>query len=394
MDYTSQPLLFRLQKVLRYWRLYGLSRTVVKVRGQYHMKRHFDPLPPTRREPRPGQTVAIVGCGNFAYSNIAYYLTKKRGKVIRACMDIDPHRAASLAGDFGCAYYTHDFDRILDDPGVELVYIASNHASHAEYAIRALGRGKSVHIEKPHVVSRDQLVRLCTAMAQAQGTVSIGFNRPHSPLGVKIREALAGLSGPSVMNWFVAGHEIPNDHWYFREEEGGRILGNLCHWIDFLMQLVPRERRYPIRVVPARGPVSDSNIAVSYVFGDGSIGAITFSSMGHTFEGVRERFAIHCGDVMIRLDDFHEMILERVAKKSHITSLFRDHGHEATILASFDGAQANPKARRAPIEYVWESGELFLATKEALDSNRPVSVEAFSPDYLREARGVLAAAAG
>ncbi len=52
-----------------------------------------------------------------------------------------------------------------------MIYIASNHASHAEYAIQALNTGKNVHIEKPHVVTEDQLERLCLAMSERKGKV-------------------------------------------------------------------------------------------------------------------------------------------------------------------------------------------------------------------------------
>ena len=40
--------------------------------------------------------VAIIGCGNFAFSNIAYYLSKRHDVQIRGVMDIDIHKAASL----------------------------------------------------------------------------------------------------------------------------------------------------------------------------------------------------------------------------------------------------------------------------------------------------------
>ena len=104
--------------------------------------------------------------------------------------------------------------------------------------------------------------------------------------------------------WFVAGHAIDPDHWYFKPEEGGRVLGNLCHWTDFVYQMVPPQNRYPIKITPTRWEKSDCDIAVTYLFGDGTVAAITFSAKGHTFEGVRERFSAHRGDVLISLDDF------------------------------------------------------------------------------------------
>ena len=103
--------------------------------------------------------------------------------MIRGALDHNANRAASFYQRYGLDYYTTDPDEFFDDPAIDLVYIASNHASHAEYAIRALERGKAVHIEKPHVVTESQLRRLCATMRRTGGKVRLGFNRPRSPLG-------------------------------------------------------------------------------------------------------------------------------------------------------------------------------------------------------------------
>ncbi len=371
MDYTRQPLLFKIRKAARYVRLYGLRRTLIKIKGQYHANRTFDPLPAERSD-RTGRHVGILGCGNFAYSHIAYYLRKNYGSVIRGVMDPSIQKAASLFDEYDADYYTTDAQRILDDPKIDLVFIASNHASHAEYAIEALARGKSVHIEKPHVVTYDQLRRLCDAMARSSARVALGFNRPNSRIGQEIREQLWSQSGPSMFNWFIAGHEIPPDHWYYRAEEGGRILGNLCHWTDFVMQLVPADVRYPITITPTRAEKSDCDIAVTYIFGDGSIAAITFSAKGHTFEGVRERFAAHRGNVLIAMDDFKDLTIEVVDRKHKTSQRLRDHGHENAIRTSYALTRDNPGVTR---DYVWQTGDLFLRTKDALEQNKVLIIE-------------------
>ena len=379
MDYLRQPLSFKIRKALRYVRLYGPGRTAVKARSQYHMERRFDPLPAQRERRDSTRHVGIIGCGKFAYAQIAFYLTRSHGKVIRGAMDTDVHRAASLFRRYGLDYYTDDASRILDDPQIDLVYIASNHASHAEYAIEALRRGKHVHIEKPHVVTEDQLRRLCCAMRDSDGKVALGFNRPLSRIGVEIKRRLEEQAGPSMLNWFVAGHEIPPDHWYFREEEGGRILGNLCHWTDFVLQLIPPDVRFPVMVNPTRGVKPDSDVAVTYLFADGSIAAITFSAKGHTFEGVKERFAAHRGNALITMDDFRTLRVDVVAKRHIRRQRFRDHGHKTAILRSY--ALSRPGTIvGADISYVWETGQLFLQTKVALEEERRVVVERYQPD--------------
>jgi predicted dehydrogenase len=385
VDYTTQDLAFKIRKTLRYTRLYGIRRTLVKVKGQYHMKKRYVSLPELPSPYPEGGHVGLIGCGNFAFSNIAHYLKKNYGRVIRGAMDIDVHKAASLYETYGLRYYTDDADRVISDPAIDLIYIASNHATHAEYAIQALRAGKSVHIEKPHVVREDQMERLCVAMSECAGKVNLGFNRPRSRIGRMIKRYLDMESGPEMFNWFIAGHEIALDHWYFKEEEGGRVLGNLCHWTDFVLQLVPPEQRYPITITPTRGEKSDCDIAITYVFGDESIAVITFSAKGHTFEGVRERFAAHRGNVLISMDDFKDLTIEVVEKKYRPFQATRDHGHEECIKHSYElvrptGGEDNPGCS---VRYVWETGMLFLKTREALEENRKIVLCPFEDACLR-----------
>src|SRR3954469_15137835 len=96
MDYTQQGLAFKIKKAVRYVRLYGVQRTLIKINGQYHMRRVYEKLPPITPQREKHRHVGIIGCGNFDYSHIAYYLKKKYGEVIRGAMDININRAASL----------------------------------------------------------------------------------------------------------------------------------------------------------------------------------------------------------------------------------------------------------------------------------------------------------
>jgi predicted dehydrogenase len=373
MDYTREPFSFRIKKAWRYTRLYGPRRTAAKVRAQYHMQRAYKVLPSPADRKNEQAHVGVIGCGNFAFSTIAYFLRKNYGEVIRGAMDIDINRAASLAENYRCDYFSNDSDRLLEDPRIDLVYIASNHASHAEYAIAALEHGKAVHIEKPHVVNENQLRRLCSTMERCSPPVALGFNRPGSALGLTVKRLLDEQTGPAMLNWFVAGHEIPPDHWYFREEEGGRVLGNLCHWTDFIYQLVPSGSRFPVVINPTRAQQADCDIAVAYVFGDKTVGSITFSAKGHAFEGVRERFGAHRGNTILALDDFRTLVADIGDAKHSKKLLFRDHGHETSIRRSYEMVRPSGlPSNRCSTSYVWETGRLFLGTKKALDENRQV----------------------
>lgn len=369
MDYTQSKLSFRILKVVKYLRLYGLTRTLNKVKSAYHMKKEYAELPVIAGTNNKAH-VGVLGSGNFSYSTIAHYLRKNYGDTLHGVMDIDINHAASLSETFKANYYTDDPDKVLNDDSIDLIYIASNHATHAEYAIKALNNNKSVHIEKPPVVSDDQLDRLCVAMKNSTGTVGLGYNRPQSPLGKKVQEALDTQSGPMMINWFIAAHELADDHWYFAPEEGGRVLGNLCHWIDYTLSLIPEDSRFPVKITPATSACFKSDFIISYEFADGSLAVLTMSSKGHTFEGVSERLSIHRGNILMSLMDFEKLTIKNFHKVKTIRPLYRDHGHEGAIVRSYESMKSGTGLT---IRQVWESANLMLRTKEAVENEATVT---------------------
>ncbi|MFC1475571.1 Gfo/Idh/MocA family protein [Candidatus Zixiibacteriota bacterium] len=379
MDYLEQPFGFKVKKVLRYLSLYGINRTFYKVRGQLHLRRKYDSLPPRTRTGRKNQFIGLIGCGNYAFTTVAYFLTRQYGRVIGGCMDIDLNRAASLAEHFKIPSFTINAEEIIGNDSIKLVYIASNHATHAEYAIRALNRGKHVYIEKPPVVSEDQLSRLIQAMRESPGKVFLGFNRPGSRFGRIIRQYLNDEQGPGIYNWFVAGHDIDPDHWYFQPAEGGRILGNLCHWTDFILRLAG-PHAFPVEIAPTRAATSDTNVAMAYHFAEGTIAVITFSAQGHIFEGVKERFSAHKGNCLLTMDDFKTLQIELIDKKLRWRNFHRDHGHRQNIIAAAENViNEQSYDREEQLTHIQRTGLLFLKTKTALEQNKRLVVEEYAP---------------
>lgn len=377
-DYTQADSLFKVRKAVRYVGLYGPSRTLVKIRGQYHMKSsvEFDGekwINPACRDPEnDNRNVAIIGCGNYAFSNLGYYLGKRYPKFLRATYDVRKSRARSLCKAYGGYYSAGNWEDVLDDSRVKMVFIASNHASHAEYAIASIEAKKHVHIEKPQIVTEGQLDRLLAAMHRhPESKVLLGYNRPKSPLFKQLQGLLACESGPLMINWFIAGHHIADDHWYFDEKEGGRVLGNLCHWTDLTLHLVTLKNAFPCTIVPATPSASKSDFVVSVMFRDRSCASITFSAKGHVFEGVREVLNLHKGDVLANLSDFQTLSVDVVEKRIRRRLLHRNHGHQANILNSISALAADGPAGES-IEYVEATSRFVLAIKQAIDTGETV----------------------
>lgn len=381
MDYLEQSIAFKIKKVMRYISLYGLSRTYMKVLGQLHTRKEYRILPENNSKNMGGERLGLIGCGNYAFTTIGYFLKKRFGRIIAVCMDVDINKAASMSDFYKIPVYTTKTDDIMNSDSVEMVYIASYHSSHAEYAIQALEKGKHVYIEKPHVVSMEQLVRLVKTMETTKGKVFLGFNRPFSRFGKAIRNVLDKETGPGIYNWFIAGHDLEPDHWYHRKEEGGRILGNLCHWTDFVLRLVPASEAFPIKIIPARGAKSDTDVAVSFVFNDNTVAVISFSAKGHAFEGVKERFTAYKGNTMIAMDDFKTMEINVINKKKTFKNFYRDHGHSKSIVAAADNVFGDlPYNREKAIAHIWNTGLLFLETKRALEMQETIIIHSYN-DY-------------
>lgn len=386
-SHLDQSIAFKIRKVARYVTLFGPARTLVKVRGQYHLGRTGEldgslwNNPACKSPDHQERFVGLIGCGNFPYCNVAYYLKKTAPNFLRATYDLLPARARSLCADYGGAYATGNVEAMMADDKVKLLYISSNHASHAEYAIQGLDAGKHVHIEKPHVVTADQLHRLAEAQKRnPQGMVFLGFNRPRSALFRRVMHAIGEQSGPLMVNWFIAGHKIPDDHWYFSEAEGGRILGNLCHWTDLTLQMVGIENAFPCEISAVSAPDAKSDFSISIVFANKSVAGITFSAKGHTFEGVREVLNAHRGDVLLSMSDFHTLRIDHGHKRHNYRGLFRDHGHSANINNSYEAVRDNDRSRAVSPAQGEATARLFLAVKDAVDQRRTVVLQAPAGD--------------
>ena len=85
------------------------------------------------------------------------------------------------------------------------------------------------------------------------------------------------------------------------------------------------------------------------------------------------------------MSDFRQLCIENLARKERNYALFRDHGHEDTIKASYRMSSRSGAARGgSDVAYVWETGELFLATREALEQNKTVELAPYTASRLAE----------
>lgn len=322
------------RKLLRFTAIYGPGRTLFKAAGRLRWRA----LTWARAHSAPD--IGLIGCGQFAFATIGYYVTRRFGRRVLTCFDIDPGAAASLAESLGVRHVAASVDALLATPGLRVVYIASNHASHSPYAVQALARGLDVYVEKPVAVSLEQLRELQAANQRSRARLFAGYNRPFSKAVRDLRATMPIDVGAGItLQCTVVGHVLTPDHWYRRPEEGTRICGNVGHWLDLFVHILGWRglpRQLDIALNWANAAEADENLCISMVSERGDLCAILLTARAEPFEGINESIELQHGDTLCKIDDFRRMTVWRGAKVTRARYWPKDPGHRSAILQPFE----------------------------------------------------------
>jgi predicted dehydrogenase len=275
---------------------------------------------------------AVLGAGDYVRTEVVPAV-KRAGLDLVALCDREPQIAATAAREAGFAFATtaaSDALGLLDRPGV--VVVATHHDSHAELAALALERGHRVLLEKPAVITERDLELLLEASSRSPGRLEVGFNRRYNTLLREARDVLAAESGPFTIACTVREVGIEPHHWYLWPNQGTRVAGNLCHWIDLAVFLIGRDAEpTSVTVSPrvAEGVIGDdAERCFSVEFGDGSAVFVIATGRGDPVRGVQELIEARRGSVTVRLDDLWRMVVLRGGRASSRRTLWRDKGHQ------------------------------------------------------------------
>ncbi len=321
---------------------------------------------------KPSRTPAIgrigfIGLGNYAKGILLPAVKKTPGVTLSAVATATGISAGHAGEKHGFEAIATDPTAVLTSPDVDTVFIATRHDNHARYAVEALAAGKHVFCEKPLAMNWDELAAVKRAAEAASGTLTVGFNRRFAPLLVKAKQALEPRSGPLVMLYRVNAGAISGDSWIQREEGGGRIVGEVCHFVDAMTYLcgsLPVEAS----AVAARG----HNDAVSILlrFADGSTGTIVYSSLGDPSVS-KEYIEVFAGGRIVQLDDFRELTISRGNKRSSSKSA-QDKG-QADIVARFLATARAAHGDVIPFEELEAATAATFAIEEALQTGAVVA---------------------
>jgi len=220
-------------------------------------------------------------------------------------------------------------DAIISDPDVEVVVVATPHDTHADLATRALAAGRHVWCEKPLALTLAELAAVQAAWRASGRELAVGFNRRWSPAVAAARDTLAGVAAPRLLVYRVAAGRVPDGHWYHDRRQGGRLLGEVCHFVDTAQALIgaPIEEVVALPGGGAAGARHGDDAVVSLRFGDGSLASIAYGS-AEPVSG-KEWIEIQAGIHRVVINDFRSA----EADGKTIWKGRRDKGHLASAAA-------------------------------------------------------------
>ncbi len=305
--------------------------------------------------------IGVVGAGVFARSVLMPALA--RHARIAAVATATGASARASAKRFKAGLATTDPAAIFTADQLDAVVIATRHDTHAEYAERALRAGKHVFVEKPLALGPDELRRIEAAASDSDAVLVVGFNRRFAPLARRLRKELAG-HGPLLISYRVNAGPLPRSHWVHDPNVGGgRVVGEMCHFIDlasFLCGAAPTKS--VTTAVSGASQPRDDELVTTLTFADGSVATILYSALGDSSLS-KERIEVIGEAGAAVLDDFRELHVHRGGRAQTFKSK-RDKGHAAEISAFVEACRSGRQPW--PVQDMVSVTRMTFAIQDAL----------------------------
>jgi predicted dehydrogenase/threonine dehydrogenase-like Zn-dependent dehydrogenase len=322
--------------------------------------------------------IGLLGAGSFATVTLVPAMKQIKGmQLVGVCAANGSH--SRHAGEkFGFRYCSTDEQQIITDPDVSTIVVATRHHLHAAQVLSSLKAAKYVFCEKPLCLAEDELSEIVRTYERAlkKPLLMVGFNRRFAPMVVRMKSFLSEIHEPMALHYRINAGAIPRDHWVQDPEQGGgRIIGEVCHFVDLLsfMAGAPPIEVYT-RALGNSGQYADDNVVIALQFANGSQATISYLANGDRSYS-KERLEVFGGGAVAVLDDFRHLELIRHGRKQVFRSRFRqDKGHRGEWQAF---AQAIQSGGESPIslEDIVSTTLSTFRIVESRASGKPVAVD-------------------
>jgi predicted dehydrogenase len=313
-------------------------------------------------------SVAFIGCGRFIQANHLPNIHKQKDLYhIETICDVSSATLKLLERKYQPQKITSDYKSVLSDPNVGLIVIGTRHDLHGKMVIEGLQAGKHVLVEKPLSMSMQELNTIRELYSQNDKQLMVGFNRRFSPLTQEIKDAIKNVSTPKFIIYRVNAGHIPKHVWVQDLSiGGGRIIGECCHFIDYIKYLVNKPiKSYSFSNIPAgqNGIEANDNLSINISFEDGSLGTLQYIAVGNT-KLPKERVEVHFANKSIVLDDFKALTFYGINKKNiRFRDFHKGYYEEMTLFAQ----AINSGKELIEVNSIIETTEMTIKIQEELN---------------------------
>jgi polar amino acid transport system substrate-binding protein len=330
---------------------------------------------PARQGGRIG--LAFIGAGSYAQSYLLPNLpTKDRDLARKAVLSNSGATSKRVAEKYRFEMCVSDAEDIFNEPAINTVFIATRHDSHAEYTIRALTARKNVFVEKPLAITKDEFARVtqtCTLLDGSQGSpvLMVGYNRRFSQLAAALKREIGG--DPMAMLYRINAGQVAPDSWIQdMETGGGRIVGEVCHFID-LLSFVCGSLPYRVcaAVLPDARHLQDT-LSIQLNFENGSIGTIAYYSNGSR-ELEKEYMEVYSHGRTAVIRDFRKLDIYGSGSRLKRRLWSQDKGQKQMIDAFLEAIKAGRPAP-IPFEHLHRTSAASFAVLESIAAGQPVAL--------------------
>jgi len=318
-------------------------------------------------------SIGFIGLGNFAQSMLLPPL-KEKGVQLHSVANSTPTSSRSAAERNGFQFAVSSPEEIIANNDVTTIFCASRHDSHFQYVLAAIKRNKPVFVEKPLCLSSAELEQIAEAVSKHNGRVMVGFNRRFSASFAKVASVFQYRNEPMMIHYRVNAGFVPKTLWVQHAEQGGRIIGEVCHFVDTLLFLTQAK---PVSVF-AKSIQSDStaisnydNVSIVISFSDGSVGSISYLANGDSSLS-KEYCEVHCENKSAIMNNFQTVDVYK--NKSNTRFKFDgSKGQKEEVFATIDSIK-NGKEMPIPFEQLYLVTKTTFAIIESLSTNSPIQI--------------------
>ncbi|HZH31325.1 MAG TPA: bi-domain-containing oxidoreductase [Pyrinomonadaceae bacterium] len=280
--------------------------------------------------------VGMIGAGSYAQKFLLPHF-KAGGAIFQSIATASGISARGIGEKYDFARVVADAEEVFTDDAANLVVIATRHDSHAALARRALEAGRHVFVEKPLALNDEELDGVLEAARVASGQLLVGYNRRFSPHARACAESFGARREPLSILYRVNAGRIARTHWIQDSREGGgRIIGEVCHFIDLMHFLTgaTTTRVYAESIASRNEEVIDEDsVIITLRFSDGSNGQIAYLSEGDRALP-KERIEVFGGGRTFVIEDFRSATLyEGGRERRHLKLRAQDKGQAAEVRA-------------------------------------------------------------